>query len=77
MDNTVFDRLRSAKVDWEPAKDGESVFVAAFDGKLVYLRLNEFPAEPLCTLIVDGLEADLEDFPASWTLPGHREGSCS
>ena len=73
MAPNMIDELQLAKVDWEPWNDFPYLFVAYHDGKTVYLRLNEFPAEPLCTVILDGVESDVDDLPKSWTLPRHRQ----
>lgn len=35
------------------------------------LRLNDFPAEPMFTLFIDGRAVGaLDDFPGPWTKPG-------
>jgi hypothetical protein len=65
-------KLQQSRVDWETTKESPYIFEATLDGKLVRLRLNDFPDEPLCTVIVDGKETDLDEFPKIWTLPRHR-----
>jgi hypothetical protein len=38
--------------------------------QVMTIRVNDFPAEPLYTLLVDGEEVeDLEDWPEAWTRP--------
>ena len=49
------------------------LFHSSFHDKIVKLRLNDFPEEPLCTVIIDGIETDLDDFPKNSTMPRHRE----
>jgi hypothetical protein len=63
-------RLRR-KVAWRAA--GESspeVFVAAVDGERWTIRLNDFPEEPLYTLLIDGLVIlhfdDWPQWPDAW-----------
>jgi len=73
MDVPIVALLQSARIDWDSSVKDPYLFVATFQGKQVYLRLNEFPAEPLCTVLVDGIGSDLHEFPKSWTLPRHRE----
>jgi hypothetical protein len=68
----LLDQLQQSRVDWEPTKESPYLFQAVFQGKVVRLRLNDFPEEPLCTAIIDGVETDLHDFPKTWTLPRHR-----
>jgi hypothetical protein len=59
------DQLLGADVQWEATGDGELPY--AFDGWTV--RVNDFPAEPLYTLLCEGFALDLEDWPASWVRP--------
>ena len=70
--SNFLEKLQLSKVDWETSKDSPYIFEAVSEGKMVRLRLNDFPDEPLCTVIVDGAEANLDDFPKTWTLPRHR-----
>lgn len=68
-------RLLESKIDWEPTQVSEFVFQCKFEDRVVLLRLNDFPAEPLCTVVIDDTETDLIDFPTGWRLPRHREQS--
>jgi hypothetical protein len=74
MVTSFLDLLRRNKVDWEATQESKFVFRAIFQEKIVLLRLNDFPDEPICTVIVDEDETDVEPFPETWTLPRHREG---
>jgi hypothetical protein len=65
--------LKRSNVNWDTTPDNPYVFQAELNGKVIYLRLNDFPDEPLCTVIIDGAETDLHEFPTSWTIPRHRE----
>src|SRR5262249_36587142 len=57
-------------VAWEHSGDGELPYRAQVDGRALTVRVNDFPAQALYTLIVDGAEiADLEDWPAGWARP--------
>ena len=45
----------------------EFPYKAVHNGDELILRLNDFPAEPLYTLFVNGEEIiDIEDFPENW-----------
>jgi hypothetical protein len=68
----LLNQLQQARVDWQKTSESPYAFQAMFQGKVVRLRLNHFPEEPLCTVILDGIETDLHEFPKSWTLPRHR-----
>jgi hypothetical protein len=74
MVSSFVDILRRNRVDWEATDESKVVFQVLFQGKIVRLRLNDFPDEPICTVIVDEEETDVEPFPETWTLPKHREG---
>jgi len=70
--STVIEKLKASRIDWQESKESEFVFHTDFLNHLVRLRLNDFPDESLCTLIFDGVETDLEEFPECWSLPRHR-----
>jgi len=56
------------EIIWEKNSDPEYPFVADFKGEKCVIRLNDFPAENLYTLIVDDKEiADFDDWPESWS----------
>lgn len=62
--------LAATPIAWEPTGDGEHPYRARVDGRTWTIRVNDFPAEPLYTLLVAGeAQADLEDWPAAWTKP--------
>jgi len=59
------------EIGWASTGDGEFPYQARLDGRRLTIRVNDFPAEPLYTLLVDGRAAvDLEDWPAAWVRPG-------
>ena len=72
MNGQVEDFMKS-KIDWVLTKSDPYMFQAFFEKKALKLRLNDFPDEPLCTIIVDNVETDIHEFPDKWTLPKHRE----
>jgi len=46
------------------------ISAAVVDGERWELRLNDFPAEPLYTLFIGGVESQsFSEFPACWTRP--------
>ncbi|MFA7340794.1 MAG: hypothetical protein WC028_28670 [Candidatus Obscuribacterales bacterium] len=71
--NKLVDQLQVARVNWEATSESAFLFRTLFANTQVKLRLNDFPEEPLCTIIVDDVETDIDDFPKTWTLPKHRE----
>jgi hypothetical protein len=70
--NCFLEKLQQGKVDWQATNESPYTFEGVFQGEVVRLRLNDFPEEPLCTVIAGGTETDLHEFPKSWTLPRHR-----
>jgi hypothetical protein len=64
--------LKQSKIDWQTTTESQYIFKTLFDRNIVRLRLNDFPDVPLCTVIIDGYETDLDEFPETWTLPRHR-----
>jgi hypothetical protein len=67
------DRLRSAlqaSVSWTKGADPAYPYEARVDGRSWVIRLGDFPAEPLYTLIVDGEAIGAFDtWPGAWTRP--------
>lgn len=62
--------LTSSPIAWEHTGDGELPYRARLGGRALAIRVNDFPAEPLYTLLADGQElADLDDWPAGWDKP--------
>ncbi len=63
--------LTLTHVEWKHTGDGALPYTADVDGRRLTIRVNDFPAEPLYTLIVDGVEQrDLDDWPSAWVKPG-------
>jgi hypothetical protein len=65
------EELISSTVFWKKHPDiGYYYYNEEYD-KLILLRMNNFPEEPLFTLI-NGLDiTDLEDKPTGWNLERH------
>lgn len=66
----ILERLLVNRVAWEASGNGEYPYVAHIGDQTYSIRVNDFPAEPLYTLLVgeDPL-ADLDDWPVAWTKP--------
>ena len=57
-------------IAWEHTNDPRSPYRADLDGRSLALRVNDFPAEPIYTLVVDGVAlVDLDDWPDAWHRP--------
>ncbi|MBI1208121.1 MAG: hypothetical protein GC191_12650 [Azospirillum sp.] len=58
---------------WSRTVEAEFPYAAELAGQQWLIRINDFPAEPLYTLIVDGCEiGDFDDWPPSWQKPDRR-----
>ena len=54
-------------VAWTRTDDVEHPWVAHVDGRGWLLRLGDFPAEPLYTLVIDGADvASFDTWPEAW-----------
>jgi hypothetical protein len=50
--------------------DAERPFTAPADGVTLLVQVNDFPAEPLYSVLADGTRlGDLDDWPPAWTRP--------
>jgi hypothetical protein len=64
-------KLSDEKIAWRSTGGGEIPYEATVGGRRLQVRVNDFPAEPLYTLLVDGVEVEhLDGWPASWQRPG-------
>lgn len=63
--------LLHREIAWHNTQD-PYLFSALVDGQEIRLRLNDFPEEPLGTLLWDGGQQDLDDLGSDWTLPRDR-----
>ena len=64
-------------VNWRSSSGHEStVAEATVDGKPWAVRMNDFPDEPLFTLLIAGSEAmHFDDWPTFWNRPDNLEVS--
>jgi hypothetical protein len=60
----------AADITWSRTGDGEFPYRAGFQGHVLTLRVNDFPAEPLYSVMCEGQDlGDLEDWPSTWIRP--------
>jgi len=63
-------KLADAPLSWVHTGDGESPYCTTLEGRTLVLRVNDFPAEPMYTLVTDGQDiADLDSWPDAWIRP--------
>lgn len=62
-----FEVAASWSLTWPMTEDPEFPFALQVDDQSWRVRINDFPAEPMYTLIVDGTEIqDFDDWPEAW-----------
>jgi len=69
----TIEKVLRASVDWGEVIPGGVEFQAEVEGHLCKLRMNDFPEEPLYTLIVGGEELNIDDVPVGWCFPSLPE----
>ncbi len=63
-------RPEQRAITWTATGDAEHPYEARVDSHRWRVRLGDFPAEPLYTLLIDGFEVvRLDTWPATWTKP--------
>ena len=61
-------KLLSEEINWDRTARAEFPFSARHNGQKMSVRINDFPAEPMYTLIVGESEiANFDDWPQAWT----------
>jgi hypothetical protein len=56
-------------IEWQRSPENRHHFFAEIEGQRFELHLNDFPEEPLCTLIGPGEQLDLEQLGEHWSMP--------
>lgn len=70
LSTLMYFRFLGRKVLWKETEDVDFPYQAYLGKNLWRLRINDFPAEPLYTLFVNGKEVfNLDDPPPAWTFP--------
>jgi hypothetical protein len=65
------EKLMKSKIVWKIHPNNIKYFYVEFEKRIILLRLNNFPDEPLLT-IIDGFEViDIEERPSVWELESH------
>ena len=66
----IFPDWQAMPIVWEHTGDGEFPYRAQVQGQTFIIRINDFPDEPVYTLIIDDDEfEDIEDWPPIWVRP--------
>jgi hypothetical protein len=62
-------RLTRTSLTWVQDPNRERVYITGkYKNEECYIRMNDFPEEPLWTLFFKGESLDLEDTPTVWSV---------
>ena len=61
--------LFERRIQWEEELPGGTQFFAYVEGDLCQLSMNDYPDEPMYTLMWRQFAIDLDDRPLEWSLP--------
>ena len=64
-------KLLGMRIKWQRTDPG--YFFSEVDGLKCYLRMNDFPDEPLYTLSYQGIQFSFDNTPVLWELPPFKE----
>ncbi|MCG2616966.1 hypothetical protein LZZ85_21900 [Terrimonas sp. NA20] len=65
----VLEELKNIEIKWHRNKSHHRFYYSELAGELLLLRLNDFPDEPLLTLIKGQNIWDIDDVPEKWNIP--------
>ena len=61
------DKIFSNRIVWHKTDDPEFPYETHVNNQHMKIRLNDFPLEPLYTLLINGDDvSDFDDWPANW-----------
>ena len=64
------------KVKWSATGAADTPWVGSVGSEVWKVRCNDFPDEPLYTLLIDGKKIDdFDDWPRAWSRPAPKTGS--
>lgn len=53
---------------WQQHPSSQKCWIASIGDRTLYLRMNNFPEEPMYTLISSAMIEDFDDLPDKWIL---------
>lgn len=70
----AIDNLLEQELNWEPIPESERNFASdTYKEDECYLRMNNFPEEPLWTLFYKNESIDFDDTPNKWEIKYRSE----
>ncbi len=65
----AFESVMDQRLIWSPASGTERDFFSdVYPGETCFLRINDFPDEPLWTLFLNGESFNFDETPPKWTV---------
>jgi hypothetical protein len=65
----MLNNLINTSIYWQRHSENKKFYYAISDGILLLLRINNFPEEPLLTIIRGNNILDIEETPINWIIP--------
>ena len=60
-------KIKDISISWTKTESVEFAYEAFYAGARLNIRMNDFPKEPLYTLIINGVIGEsFDDWPFSW-----------
>lgn len=60
--------VKDLPLAWQASDDAEFPYQTELDAHRLQVRVNDFPEEPLYSLMIDGVHAaDFDKWPGHWT----------
>lgn len=67
-------KLLNEYIDWIPLESSKRDFITInYPTEICFLRMNNFPEEPLWTLFYHNESIDIEDTPEKWKIKYRSE----
>ena len=61
-------------IKWDRSGDSLCPYLAHLNGKIYKIRLNDFPEEPMYSLLMDGeVVESFDSWPKVWHKPAHQK----
>lgn len=53
---------------WKKSESNSLLYICFIEDQKYLLRLNDFPSEPMFTLLFEDLSVDFDDLPDNWEI---------
>ncbi len=67
MQNEI-EKLKNMRLEWHHGTEIGMYYCSAYDRKQCWLRMNDFPEEPMWTLYFKGITVDFDEESPLWII---------